>query len=378
MKTNDTLNVFYDNRHVGTLALTSSHKVAFQYSEEWLRNGFSISPFSLPLEKKVFVPSGSCFDGLFGVFADSLPDNWGRLLLSRLLKERNISMDSISVLDRLAIVGSSGMGALEYRPEMSIAPKSNEDNLDELAEQCQRILNTEYSDKLDELFYLGGSSGGARPKILTEIDGADWIIKFPAHVDGKDAGKMEYDYSVCAKACGILMPETKLFLSKSCKGYFGVTRFDRTDEDGKKKKRHMLTAAALLELDYTQPSLDYNSLMKLTKILTGNNTSDMEGMFRIMCFNVFAHNRDDHSKNFSFLHDEDENQWHLSPAYDLTYSSTYYGEHTTTVDGNGKNPGEKELLSVGRKAGMKEADCMKIIHRIRDCVNEMLEEYIAK
>lgn len=378
MKTNDTLNVFYDNRHVGTLALTSSHKVAFQYSEEWLRNGFSISPFSLPLEKKVFVPSESCFDGLFGVFADSLPDNWGRLLLSRLLKERNISIDSISVLDRLAIVGSSGMGALEYRPEMSIAPKTDEDDLDELAEQCRRILNTEYSDKLDELFYLGGSSGGARPKVLTEIDGTDWIIKFPAHVDSKDAGKMEYDYSVCAKACGILMPETKLFLSKNCKGYFGVTRFDRTDEDGKKKKRQMLTAAALLELDYTQPSLDYNSLMKLTKILTGNNTSDMEGMFRIMCFNVFAHNRDDHSKNFSFLYDEDENQWHLSPAYDLTYSSTYYGEHTTTVDGNGKNPGEKELLSVGRKAGMKEADCMKIIHRIRDCVNEMLEEYIAK
>lgn len=378
MKTNDTLNVFYDNRHVGTLALTSSHKVAFQYSEEWLRNGFSISPFSLPLEKKVFVPSESCFDGLFGVFADSLPDNWGRLLLSRLLKKRNISMDSISVLDRLAIVGSSGMGALEYRPEMSIAPKTDEDDLDELAEQCRRILNTEYSDKLDELFYLGGSSGGARPKVLTEIDGTDWIIKFPAHVDSKDAGKMEYDYSVCAKACGILMPETKLFLSKNCKGYFGVTRFDRTDEDGKKKKRQMLTAAALLELDYTQPSLDYNSLMKLTKILTGNNTSDMEGMFRIMCFNVFAHNRDDHSKNFSFLYDEDENQWHLSPAYDLTYSSTYYGEHTTTVDGNGKDPGEKELLSVGRKAGMKESDCMKIIHRIRDCVNEMLEEYIAK
>lgn len=378
MKTNDTLNVFYDSRHVGTLAMTNLHKVAFQYSEEWLRIGFSISPFSLPLEKKVFVPSESCFDGLFGVFADSLPDNWGRLLLSRLLKERNISMDSISVLDRLAIVGSSGMGALEYRPEMSIAPKTDEDDLDELAEQCRRILNTEYSDKLDELFYLGGSSGGARPKILTEIEGADWIIKFPAHVDSKDAGKMEYDYSVCAKACGILMPETKLFLSKNCKGYFGVTRFDRTDEDGKKKKRHMLTAAALLELDYTQPSLDYNSLMKLTKILTGNNTSDMEGMFRIMCFNVFAHNRDDHSKNFSFLYDEAENQWHLSPAYDLTYSSTYYGEHTTTVDGNGKNPGEKELLSVGRKAGMKEADCMKIIHRIRDCVNEMLEEYIAK
>ena len=112
-------------------------------------------------------------------------------------------------------------------------------------------------------------------------------------------------------------------------------------------------SAALLELDFEQPSLDYHSLMKLTKILTRDDEKDIEEMFCRMCFNVFAHNRDDHSKNFTYLYDEENDRWSLSPAYDLTYSNTYYGEHTTTVDGNGRNPGRKELLAVGIAAGLK-------------------------
>ena len=221
-------------------------------------------------------------------------------------------------------------------------------NLDELAEECAKILNTEYSDKLDELYRLGGTSGGARPKIMTTIERKDWIIKFPAHVDGKDAGKMEYDYSCCARQCGITMSETKLFPSDICKGYFGISRFDR-EADG--KRLHMLTAAALLELDFEQPSLDYHSLMKLTKILTRDN-------------------------NFTYLYDEINEQWRLSPAYDLTYSNTYYGEHTTTVDGNGRNPGRKELLAVGIAAGMRKSNCERIIDTIQACVSQMLGEYL--
>lgn len=138
----------------------------------------------------------------------------------------------------------------------------------------------------------------------------------------------------------------------------------------------MLTAAALLELDFEQPSLDYHSLMKLTKILTRDNAEDVENMFRRMCFNVFAHNRDDHSKNFTYLYDEKKDAWRLSPAYDLTYSNTYYGEHTTSVNGNGRNPGKRELLHVGIAAGMKKEWCMGIIEEIETCVKEMLEEYL--
>ena len=373
MRQNNALQVYYGERLVGTLAMTADHKAAFQYDDEWLENGFSISPFSLPLEKQVFVPQKDYFDGLFGAFADSLPDNWGRVLLNRLLRSHKQNPDELTVLNRLAIVGKSGMGALTYYPEKSFSEQQKPVNLDELAEECEKILNTEYSDKLDELYYLGGTSGGARPKIMTTVDGKDWIIKFPAHVDRKDAGKMEYDYSCCARQCGITMSETRLFPSDKCKGYFGIRRFDR-EADG--KRVHMLTAAALLELDFEQPSLDYHSLMKLTKILTRDNKEDVENMFRRMCFNVFAHNRDDHSKNFTYLYDEINDQWRLSPAYDLTYSNTYYGEHTTTIDGNGRNPGRKELLAVGSAAGMRKNNCERIIDTIQACVSQMLGEYL--
>lgn len=169
------------------------------------------------------------------------------------------------------------------------------------------------------------------------------------------------------------MTETRLFASNVCDGYFGTKRFDRGPSG---ERIHMLTAAALLELDYRQPSLNYHSLMKLTKILTRDNQKEMESMFRRMCFNVFAHNRDDHSKNFSWLHDEKTDTWSLSPAYDLTYSSTYYGEHTTTVDGNGRNPGTKELLAVGVQAGLKKQTCEEMIGEISSRVREMLGEWV--
>ena len=376
MKPNNALQVLYDGRLVGTLAMTADHKVAFQYSEEWLEYGFPISPFSLPMKNQVFVPNKDYFDGLFGVFADSLPDNWGRLLLSRLLRANGQNPDKLTALDRLAIVGTAGMGALTYYPEKEIQEKQDHSNLDELAEQCQKLLNTEYSDKLDELYRLGGTSGGARPKIMTIIEGEEWIIKFSAHVDGRNAGKMEYDYSCCARQCGITMSETRLFPSDKCEGYFGTKRIDRVMDNGSQKRIHMLTAAALLELDFEQPSLDYHSLMKLTKILTRDHPEDVKNMFRRMCFNVFAHNRDDHSKNFTYLYHEAEDCWRLSPAYDLTYSNTYYGEHTTTVDGNGRNPGGKEILAVGVAAGMERAECKRIMNQIEDCVNQMLGKYL--
>ena len=376
MKQGNALQVLYDGKIVGTLAMTANHKAAFQYSEEWLEDGFPISPFSLPLKEQVFVPTKDYFDGLFGVFADSLPDNWGRLLLNRLLRAHKQNPDKLTVLDRLAIVGKSGMGALTYYPEREINEKYGDVDLDELAEQCQKILNTEYSDKLDELYRLGGTSGGARPKIMTTIDGEEWIIKFPAHVDGKNAGKMEYDYSCCAKECGITMSETRLFPSEKCEGYFGIKRFDRISDKNGQKRIHMLTAAALLELDFEQPSLEYHSLMKLTKILTRDDENDIKEMFCRMCFNVFAHNRDDHSKNFTYLYDEENDRWSLSPAYDLTYSNTYYGEHTTTVDGNGRNPGRKELLAVGIAAGMKKETCVESMNMIEKCVKNMLGKYL--
>lgn len=368
------LDVFYHDRPVGTLALHQNRLAAFEYDSDWIADGFSISPFSLPLQKKVFMPKTDPFEGLFGVFADSLPDGWGRLLVDRLMRKKKINPYEIGNLDRLAIVGNSGMGALTYRPAISLENGHGDMGLDEIAMECEKILNTESSDNLDYLFAKGGSSGGARPKILTRIHDEDWIIKFPSSDDSKDVGKQEYDYALCAVECGLEMEKVSLFPSEKTRGYFGTRRFDRVD-DGEYGKVHMVSAAGLLETSHRIPNLDYDTLMKLTLQLT-KSMEECEKLYRLMCFNVFAHNRDDHSKNFTFLYRESEKKWALSPAYDLTYSNSIGGEHATTVNGNGINPGMDDILVVAKKIGLNITKAKKTASDIKECVSEMLDDWI--
>ena len=370
MKLNEVkaLEVNIHGRRVGTLAETRERTIAFKYHPSWLEDGFSVNPFSLPLEERAFVPKMEPFQGLFGVFSDSLPDGWGRLLVDRVMLKHGIDSRTIGSLKRLGVVGSTGMGALTYHPEVVFQNKEPLQDLDRIAKECKQILISDYSKDLDELFMLGGSSGGARPKILTEVDGEEWIIKFPSSEDRANIGLMEYEYSLCAKKCGIEMTETKLFPSAKNEGYFGTKRFDRVVNDmGAVKKRHMISASGLLETSHRIPNLDYNILMKLIMSLT-KDYHEIEKLYRLMCFNVFAHNRDDHSKNFSFIYNEDEKKWQLSPAYDLTYSYSVGGEHATTVSGNGVNPGEKELLAVANQIGLGERKAKDIAGEIRDCV----------
>lgn len=224
METIDRLEVLLDGRRIGLMAPYQRYRTAFEYFEEWLEAGSSISPFSLPLEPGVRFSKSSPFDGLFGIFYDSLPDGWGRLLVDRMLRKNGEDPDALTPLQRLSIVGASGLGALEYRPTYEMSASSGIDDLDHLAAECSKILSSEDSADLDELFALGGSSGGARPKIMTKVDGEDWIIKFPSSGDPDDIGLMEYEYNECAAKCGIDVPETRLFPSKKCAGYFGSRR----------------------------------------------------------------------------------------------------------------------------------------------------------
>lgn len=378
MRSQKKLEVYFRDQKVGTLALYEGRLGAFQYTDSWLQNGFPISPFSLPLEKKVFIPEYDPFEGLYGAFADSLPDGWGRLLVDRMLRRKQMHPESLSSLDRLAIVGESGMGALTYRPSLETKTEAAAfSGYDRLAEECRHILEDLPSEDLDTLFIMGGSSGGARPKILTQIEGEDWIIKFPSSEDSSRIGETEFRYAECAGACGIEMPETRLFPSSLCQGYFGVKRFDRVKRpDGRMERIHMLSVSALLETSHRVPNLDYNQLLKLTLLLTGS-FAEVEKMYRLMCFNVFAHNRDDHSRNFSFLYDDAAAAWRLSPAYDLTYSNSIGGEHATTVNGNG-NPGMEDILETAEKIGISKEKGRRIAEEIRNTVGEMLGTYIAR
>ena len=366
------LEAFIGDVKIGTLALYKGRLVAFQYDEAWARDGFSISPFSLPLEHKVFIPKPDPFDGLYGVFADSLPDGWGRLLVDRLLNREHIDPHEVDMLNRLAIVGSSGMGALTYRPVHQWETEDAQLEYDRMAEECRKVLESEYSTDLDMLFRLGGSSGGARPKILTKICGEDWIVKFPASIDRHDVGLIEYRYSRCAKKCGLEVSETRLFPSARCEGYFGTKRFDRIKQpDGTAKRIHMLSVSALLEVSHRIPSLDYKALMTLTLELT-KDYSEVEKMYRLMCFNVFAHNRDDHSKNFTFLYDEGGRAWRLSPAYDLTYSNSLGGEHATSVNGNGRDPSRRDILAIAEHIGIARTKARLIAQQVEDAVADEL------
>lgn len=354
------LDVVIADKKVGTLTETSDNLAAFQYSNEWLRNGFSISPFSLPLEDRVFVANRQPLGGLFGIFDDSLPDGWGKLLVDRMLQSRGINPHNVGFLTRLAIVGTSGSGALEYYPSISVATPNTISNLDQLAADCASLLASKEAQDLDALFMMGGSSGGARPKVFYTIDEEEWIVKFPSSYDPKNIGEQEYNLALAAKECGIAIPEVRLMASSKCSGYFATKRFDRKQSNnGKMTKVHMASAAALLETSHRIPNLDYSLLMRLTLKLTGSMEETLR-LFRLMVFNVLCGNRDDHSKNFSFLYADGEG-WKLSPAYDLTSNPGMNGEHATTVNGKGKNITEEDMLAVAKEAGISSSKAKSII-----------------
>jgi len=351
--------------------MTSDRKIAFQYEANWLKNGFAISPFSLPLSNEVFVPQNNYFDGLFGVFSDSLPDAWGRLVLDRMLEQKGIKASELDSLDRLAIVGNSAMGALEYVPEFTLSDSTSSLSIDELSVECSKLLASQSSNKINELFTDCGSSGGARPKALIKLNDEDWIIKFIYSKDAENTGVMEYDYYLCARECGITMSESKLIDTKAGKKFFATKRFDRP-------KMHMLSAAAALEIDFERSLTDYSQLFKLTNILSNGNKADLIELFRRMCFNVFSFNQDDHLKNFAYLYDDKQGIWRLSPAYDLTYCITGYGEHTTTINGKGHDITAEDLLAVAKDSGLNLERSQEEMSKIEKLCNDRLSKYFGK
>ena len=357
------IDVFACGNKVGTLALTNDNRVAFQYTDEWVEKGFSINPFKLPLSKQLFYATSPHFNGLFGVFADSLPDSYGELLLDRYLKSKNINVNELTCLDRLAYVGSSGMGILEYVPDLSVETDRSNIDFDLVQKECNDLLDSKEVENINELYSLGGSSGGARPKSLIEYEGEDYIVKFSSRFDPKNIAELEYKYMSLAREIGINIPEIKLITSKKGNKYFLIKRFDRVNN----KKIHMISAAALLEVDFRAPSLDYNELIKLTRVLTKND-DDVVEMYRRMVFNVLIDNQDDHTKNFSFIYDDINRTYRLSPAYDITPGRTYYGEHTTSVNGKGKNITDEDMIKVALNNKIDTVLARSIISKIKGII----------
>ena len=377
MKLSVYLNTYGIRRMVGLL-YENAGRVFFEYSPDFLQSGIALSPFKLPLKPGVFEDEKRTFDGLFGLFNDSLPDGWGCLLLDRKLRKRGLSYDSITPLSRLSMIGRNPMGALEYEPADEAAEEVGNVELDSLSGEVDKILSGNDSDVLDELLKLNGSSGGARPKIVAYVSddrqkiihgGANppagftpWIIKFSERHDKLNSGETEYRYSLAAKEAGIDMPPTHLFPSKNGGGYFGVQRFDRTPQG----KVHVHTACGLLHASHRFSCLDYENLLKLTLVLTRDITQ-AEEMVRRMVFNVKSGNRDDHSKNFSFLLNKNF-EWRLAPAYDLTPSAGINGEQTAMVNGKGRNITDDDLIAAAKVADIPASAVRSIINTVESAL----------
>jgi serine/threonine-protein kinase HipA len=351
---------------IGTLAI-KNRKIYFEYDKDFLKTGIELSPYKLPLKSGLFRCDDDTFDGLWGLFNDSLPDGWGRLLMDRHLMRLGVNPHSLSPLDRLAYVGSHAMGALSYEPEREVENSIDEIVLDDLAKSSAEILEGSSETLLDELLTLNGSSAGARPKVLVQISDdqkqiihgkqklqegfSHWMVKFASSMDSREIGAIEYAYSLMAREAGLQMPQTALLEGKKGR-YFAIKRFDRVGN----RRVHMHSVAGLTHSDFRFPTLDYDDLLKLTLHLT-KNVQEVEKVFRLACFNLFAYNRDDHAKNFSFVMDE-KGVWSFSPVYDITFSHGIEGGHSTLYLGEGKNPTTEHLLELAKKHGLKKGAVM--------------------
>lgn len=370
---------------IGELA-ENNHRIYFQYDSDFVNSHYHLSPYHLPLTDELNEHKDLEFGQIFGLFDDSLPDGWGLMLMDRYLKSKGFSIEELSILDRLSFIGVNTMGALTYKPVLNVESQSSDSfNLHNLYIESEKILTGKTDIVLEELIKAGGSPGGARPKVLVGVHDNNlisgegilpeeyehWIIKFSGHADLKESGLIEYVYSLMARECGIDIPETQLFKTAEGDVFFGIKRFDR---DGN-NRLHTHTLGNLIYSNFRIPSCDYETLFKVIGNLT-NNYQDLLKGFRQMVFNVFTHNRDDHVKNFSFIMNE-KGQWSLSPAYDLTFSYGPGGEHSMTIDGEGRSPSIENILNVGKKAGIKKNDCEIIIEKIAQVVSNW-PEYAIK
>lgn len=356
-----TVNIIFDGVHqeeVGTLRQVDG-EIYFKYHPHFLDKKINLSPFKLKLDNSIQRCPKIPFDHLFGIFSDSLPDGWGKLIVDRHLISMNKSPERCSSLDRLNYVGANGSGALTYYPEETIMENQPLSlNLSDYAENALNILKGENTLITDEFYRLTGTSGGARPKIQViynskngllklgnkceDTNESFWIIKFPSTSDLPDISQIEYAYYLMAKDAGIEIAESKLFFGNKQKQFFGSKRFDRIGN----KRIHLHSVAGLLHDDFRKSTLDYGHIMDATLKLEKHKKS-LEKIIRISMFNVLSANQDDHSKNFSFLMHAD-GAWKFAPAYDLTFSPNVYGFQTTSVASNYKNISLDNFKELGQ------------------------------
>ncbi|QUM70754.1 type II toxin-antitoxin system HipA family toxin [Sphingopyxis granuli] len=364
---------------VGRLAMAKG-LAQLEWASDVVANKRPFSPALYPPEPGLHEARTRDFEGLHGFLADSLPEGWGALLMKRRLAKVDVRWDDLSGVDRLALVGRQGRGALVYEPVTTPAEHVQTLDLDQLAAEAHAILLGDETVLADTLATLAGASGGARPKVhigfspngeicFGEGELADafesWIVKFRALADPVDIGPVEEAYARMARAAGITMAPSRLLSAKAGPGYFATRRFDRLEPG---RRLHMVSLAGAVEAPSHMPSIDYDGFLRAVLHIT-RHAADLEQAFRRMLFNILACNRDDHTRQHAFLFGVDD-QWRLAPAYDLTYSNGPGGEHYLAVEGEGRTPTRAHVQRLAKRHGFSDAQVSEMIDAVRASIAE--------
>ena len=373
MAANKIININLFGIEIGRIGIEENQKrSSFQYNPAFLKSNDlpNIFPLTGIIKDTEFVQlfsqfDGETFKGIPPQFADSLPDMFGSIIFKAWLDSKEEK--KISVLEQLAYIGNRGMGALEYKPAIELAHDSKI-NLDEIIDILKEVLDLKKSSNqkrlnnqaLINIFKIGTSAGGARPKILIsehkttgavipgDLNVSDQYFHYLVKLDIDEENNyprevVEYCYSIILKNIGVRMMDTKLIDGK----HFATKRYDRQNGE----KQHVLTASGITGWDYKDTQVSsYENLFKLCSFLKVPHAQSEE-LFKRMVFNVVYGNTDDHLKNHSFIYTKEDGSWDLSPAYDVTYSLNPLFDF--------KNP--KRALSInGKRSNINLKDVYKI------------------
>lgn len=381
----------WDNTVGAVLWDESKQLGVFEFDKDFWERFPLIAPITMPFSKSQRQPIFSfkglnreTFFGLPGFLADSLPDRYGNKLIDAWLAMQGRDGASFNPVERLSYIGKRGMGALEFEPTLRKSESTGEtlhvSRLIELAalalqekEELKVTLTESEQEAIQQIIRIGTSAGGARAKAIVAYNTATneiksgqiavgegfehWLLKFDGVTnkqlgDPQGFGRIEFAYYTMAIAAGIDMMPSRM-LEENGRAHFMTKRFDRI---GAAEKLHMQTLCGIAHYDYNLPdAYSYEQAFQVMRILR-LPYPEAEELYRRMVFNVMARNQDDHTKNISFLMNK-QNQWKLSPAYDVTFAfdpqNKWMHQHQLSVNGKRQHIQLVDLLALAKEMNIK-------------------------
>ena len=382
----------FDNELVGKINVSNVRGrefYSFEYSEEWLKHqNFVIDPDLQLYKGRQYINDDK---KIFGAFADSCPDRWGRKLMDRReeLRARENDERPRKLLESdylLGVYDESRMGGLRFKTNEDGPFLSDDDEFStppwtSLRELEQASIAFENEDNglddkwLKQLLAPGSSLGGARPKASVKApDETLWIAKFPSKHDDIDSGAWEMVVHDLAIMCGLNVPEAKAEKFSKLGTTFLVKRFDRDGE----KRIHFSSAMTMLGKSDGANAADGSSYLEIVSFLKANGAhpkDDIKELWKRIVFSIAVSNTDDHFRNHGFILENDG--WSLSPMYDV--NPDLYGRYLSLNINDTESMLDFDVaIDAAPYYGIEKKDAEKMVDEIKDIVSNNWKNLASK